>query len=232
MIIISYSLISMLNLFKVALSLVGIKAIHAIYKPFLVVLPIGMALVVDFGFLYFQTKIYVKSNFNKHSNILKYLRSYLSIFSIITITGFLALAIAGFYINNIIFVRLLTSALLIMVFFLGGFCALSAILILKMAAKMDLNTALNYSPVIKAFLLPNYYLVIIAIIFAVLLTLETYYLYQDYILFSLIDNIFGTFGITLTYLLLVAKPKTNDVEVTSGSSSNPHETGSSNNIDQ
>jgi len=81
---------------------------------------------------------------------------------------------------------------------------------------MDLETAKSYAPVTKAFLIPNLSLVAISIIMGSLFILESYYLYQDYILFALIDILFGSFGFTLTYLLWVAKPKTKNTGATSG----------------
>jgi len=245
LIILLHAIVSLLNVPRVSLGLAGIKAVHTSYKYFLTAFPIGLSLGVDIGFLYFQTQLYVKANFNKKSKTLKYLRVYLVVISIATVLCFSGLAVAGFFdMNPILYLRLMVVALLVNSFFFGGYCLFAAILIFNMASKMNVETAKSYAPVKKAFLIPNFYLFVLAVIFATLLILEIYYLSYDYILFSLLDTTYGTLGLMFTYLLLVVKPiKTEDNEASYGSHKsggsvnvidhvNSHKSGGSNNVEQ
>jgi len=217
MIVLFFTLASLLNIPGVILGLAGIKASQANYKSFLLIFPIGVSLITYLVFFYFQTKLYVKANFNKKSDTLKYLRWYLIVNSLWSFISFTALSVTGlFVVDSIIFFRLLLGATTIFTFNFGGFSLLSVILVMKLASEMDVDTAKSYASVRRAFLFINFYIVTVTIFFAIIILLEIKYLIYDYILWLMMDILNGIFGIILIYLLLVVKSKTVTPEASSG----------------
>jgi len=198
----------------------GIKATLANYKTFLIILPLSIGSLLGCVLVYFQTKLYVNSNLKRQYHNLIYFWVYLTLVALPSILALIGLGLAGLVELKVIIVRLIFGIIALLSLIIAIYFIISGIFMFHIVSKMEEESAKNYSKVKNAFIFVNIFIFNIGLMLGIFCSLEAYYLFQDYIILSMMSIIAGPATVAISYLMLVSKPKKPPTNIsTSGSTS-------------